>query len=94
MFRHHKALRDTGQGQQAHLPADWSVFLRCNSADSLTMVHDAQGDWVALNIMNINKQGKLFGQDYRPWFWCASMTDWQPIRCVVSSCTIEGHSAH
>jgi len=38
-----------------------------------------QGDWVALNVMNINKQGKLFGQDYRPWFWCASMTEWQPL---------------
>eukprot|EP00983_Pelagomonas_calceolata_P078695 1154344-Pelagomonas_calceolata.AAC.1 len=40
----------------------------------------SSGDWVALNIMNINKQGKLFGQDYRPWFWCASMPEWQPVK--------------
>ncbi|KAF5825833.1 hypothetical protein DUNSADRAFT_6610 [Dunaliella salina] len=41
------------------------------------------GDWVALNIMNINKQGKLFGQDYRPWFWRASMAEWQPVNSKV-----------
>ena len=41
-----------------------------------------QGDFIIMTIMNLNKQGRLYSQDYRPWFWTPSATEWQPIQCV------------
>ena len=39
----------------------------------------SQGDTIAMTIMNLNKQGRLYGQDYRPWYWHAGLPDWRPL---------------
>ncbi|KXZ52800.1 hypothetical protein GPECTOR_8g187 [Gonium pectorale] len=36
------------------------------------------------NILNLNKQGRLYSQDYRPVFWSASQPEWQPLRYKVT----------
>lgn len=41
-------------------------------------------DLVMMQVMNLNKQGRLYSQDYRPVFWCASMAEWQPLRLKVT----------
>ncbi len=51
--------------------AHWSTSSACP--------HDAQGDFIVMTIMNLNKQGRLFSQDYRPWCWSQSMAEWQPM---------------
>lgn len=38
------------------------------------------GETVSMNIMNLNKQGRLYSQDYRPWFWRSGMAEWTPLR--------------
>lgn len=32
-----------------------------------------------MTIMNMNKQGNLYKQDYRPWYWTQGMTEWQMV---------------
>lgn len=34
---------------------------------------------MVMTIMNLNKQGRLYGQDYRPWVWNAAMPEWLPL---------------
>ncbi|MEW5317817.1 MAG: hypothetical protein WDW38_009085 [Sanguina aurantia] len=45
--------------------------------------HIAGTDLTA-TIMNLNKQGKLYSQDYRPCYWCAGMIEWLPISSKVA----------
>ena len=33
-----------------------------------------------MTLMNLNKQNRLYGQDYRPWYWSAGEAEWQMIR--------------
>ncbi|GLI63696.1 hypothetical protein VaNZ11_006745 [Volvox africanus] len=42
------------------------------------------GDVVILTILNLNKQSRLYSQDYRPVFWCASQPEWQPLKLRVT----------
>ncbi|GIL91552.1 hypothetical protein Vretifemale_19153 [Volvox reticuliferus] len=42
------------------------------------------GDVVILTILNLNKQSRLYSQDYRPMFWCASQPEWQPLKLRVT----------
>ncbi|GFR43785.1 hypothetical protein Agub_g4902, partial [Astrephomene gubernaculifera] len=37
-----------------------------------------------LTILNLNKQSRLYSQDYRPVFWSASQAEWQPLRLKVT----------
>ncbi|MEW5306229.1 MAG: hypothetical protein WDW36_008710 [Sanguina aurantia] len=45
--------------------------------------HMAGAD-LTVTIMNLNKQGKLYSQDYRPCYWYAGMTEWLPISSKVA----------
>lgn len=38
-----------------------------------------QGDFLIMTIMNLNKQGRLYSSDYRPWFWHAGMAEFAPL---------------
>ncbi|EFJ45477.1 hypothetical protein VOLCADRAFT_105933 [Volvox carteri f. nagariensis] len=42
------------------------------------------GDLIILIILNLNKQSRLYSQDYRPVFWCASQPEWQPLKLRVT----------
>ncbi|GIL51917.1 hypothetical protein Vafri_7827 [Volvox africanus] len=42
------------------------------------------GDVVIFTILNLNKQSRLYSQDYRPVFWCASQPEWQPLKLRVT----------
>jgi hypothetical protein len=33
-----------------------------------------------MTLMNLNKQGKLYSQDYRPWYWSNGEPDWKMTR--------------
>ena len=33
-----------------------------------------------MTLMNLNKQNRLYGQDYRPWYWSVGEAEWQMIR--------------
>jgi hypothetical protein len=45
----------------------------------------SEGDFIVLNLLNLNKQTRLYSQDYRPWFWHQGQQDWQPIRWVCNA---------
>ena len=44
----------------------------------------ARGDFATFNILNMNKQSKLYSQDYRPMMWNQSMGQWERIKLPVS----------
>ncbi|GLC59373.1 hypothetical protein PLESTB_001479400 [Pleodorina starrii] len=48
------------------------------------MLGHAVGDLVILTVLNLNKQSRLYSQDYRPVFWCASQAEWQPLKLRVT----------
>ncbi|GAX73857.1 hypothetical protein CEUSTIGMA_g1307.t1 [Chlamydomonas eustigma] len=41
------------------------------------------GDVIMMTMMNLNKQGKLYSQDYRPWYWTNGEPEW---RMAESKC--------
>ncbi|KAG2453468.1 hypothetical protein HYH02_001689 [Chlamydomonas schloesseri] len=44
----------------------------------------AVGELLTMTITNLNKQGRLFSQDYRPWCWFPAQGDWQPLKLKVT----------
>ncbi len=36
-----------------------------------------------MTVMNLNKQSRLYSQDYRPWWWSENENEWQMIRLVL-----------
>lgn len=49
-----------------------------------SVVGHKAGDYFIFNVMNMNKQAKLYQNDFRPLFRTfSSMHDWERIRCAV-----------
>ena len=45
-----------------------------------------RGDFISFTMMNLNKQSKLYNNDFRPVFWSKGMDQWQRVRmpCIHS----------
>ncbi len=37
------------------------------------------GDFIVMTLMSLNRQTRLYSQDYRPWMWRQGMTEWAMI---------------
>lgn len=63
--------RDCGGTENEKATRTWFYF---------SMLGHSKGDLVILTILNLNKQSRLYSQDYRPVSWCASQPEWQPLK--------------
>ncbi|KAG2498891.1 hypothetical protein HYH03_003082 [Edaphochlamys debaryana] len=67
--------RDCGGTQNEKATRTWFYF---------SAVGHSTGDSIVFNVLNLNKQSRLYSADYRPVFWCPSLPEWQPLRLKVT----------
>lgn len=47
--------------------------------NDLRALASLQGDFIVMTLMNLNKQSRLYSQDYRPWVWRQGRNEWSMI---------------